>query len=90
MAGQVYTVKPGDTACAIAAMSKISTQELAGANAATVAALDHLLIGQMLTIPVSTGSASRLLKATTRRTDSVRWLADDRGMLAQGEVNDSH
>ena len=51
-----YTVKQGDTACAIAIAGGISLQELADANGMTKDQISHLALGELLKIPPRTGN----------------------------------
>ncbi len=51
-----YTVKQGDSACAIAIAGGISLQELADANGLTKDQISRLSVGQLLKIPPRTGN----------------------------------
>jgi LysM repeat protein len=51
-----YTVKQGDTACAIAIAGGISLQELADANGLTKDQISRLSLGQLLKVPPRTGN----------------------------------
>lgn len=51
-----YTVKAGDSACAISIANGISVQELADANGLTKDQINRLSVGQLLKIPARTGN----------------------------------